>query len=104
MAENLVFKGKLVWFDLDWFGLVWFGFWKCSPLRRSYLVYMPNLSSLGALCILQLISNYVDTTTKMSYTHSNTQTNGISKMLKTPVVSPGVLKILQLPKYSTCTT
>ena len=23
MAENLAFKGKLVWFGLDWFGLVW---------------------------------------------------------------------------------
>ena len=26
MAENLVFKEKLVWFGLVWFGLVCFGF------------------------------------------------------------------------------
>ena len=25
MAENLAFKGKLVWFGLVWIGLVWFG-------------------------------------------------------------------------------
>ena len=24
MAENLAFKGKLVWFGFDWFSLVWF--------------------------------------------------------------------------------
>ena len=92
MAENLAFKGKLVWFGLDLFGLVWFGFGCCGPLRRSYLVYMPNLSSLGALCILQLILNYVDITTKMSYTHSSKHSSRISDFLKTPVVPTGVLK------------
>ena len=25
MAENLAFKGKLVWFGLVWIGLVWLG-------------------------------------------------------------------------------
>ena len=25
MAENLAFKGNLIWFGLDWFSLVWFG-------------------------------------------------------------------------------
>jgi len=28
MAENLVFKGKLVLFCLDWFSLVWFVMWQ----------------------------------------------------------------------------
>ena len=58
MTENLVFKGKLVWFGLVgfglvwlgflcWFGLVWFGILCCSPLGRSYLAYIPNLRSIG---------------------------------------------------------
>ena len=62
MAENLAFKGKLAWFGLDWFRFVWI--LMLQSIKDSYLVYMPNLSSLGALCILQLILNYVDITKK----------------------------------------
>ena len=25
MAENLTFKGNMLWFGLDWFSVVWFG-------------------------------------------------------------------------------
>ena len=71
MAENLAIKGKLVWFGLVWFSLVWFGFWCCSLLRRSYSTYIPNLSSLSNLCILQLRLIYVDIT-KKSLTHKQT--------------------------------
>ena len=39
MAENLAFKGKLVWFGLDWFSLVWFVFfvvWLVRLCQEKY--------------------------------------------------------------------
>ena len=47
MGEILAFIEKMVGFGLDWIGLVWFGFSYFSPLKRSYLAYIPNLSSIG---------------------------------------------------------
>ena len=47
MAENLAFKGKLVWFGLVWFDLVWFVFlWSGSLdcVRRSSV---QNLTAIG---------------------------------------------------------
>ena len=44
MADNLAFKGKMVWFGLVWNGLVWYG-----------LVFLPKLC-LGS------VKNPYDTT------------------------------------------
>ena len=69
MSENLAFKGKMVRFGLEWFGLVWFGFLCFCSLRWSLLAYVPNLSSLCALCVLQLILLCVVPTFKMCDIH-----------------------------------
>ena len=49
MAENLAFKGKLVWFGLDWFSLVWFVFlWSDSLdyVRHSIEYRLYKLDSM----------------------------------------------------------
>ena len=61
---------------------------------------MPNLSSLGALCILQLTLNLEDITTKMSYTQALKHSSRISDFLKTPVVPTGGLKIKKFMKWN----
>jgi len=47
MAENLAFKGKLVWFGLDWFSLVWFGFLLSGSLDYVRRISVQNLTAIG---------------------------------------------------------
>merc|ERR1711888_501008 len=68
----------MVHFGLDWFGLF---FCLCfSSLRWSELAYIPNLSSLCALCVLQLRLICVVPTFKMC-----------QSVFKTPVVYGSLL-------------
>ena len=56
---------KEKWFGFVWNGFVWFGFLCFCSLSWSLLAYVPNLSSLCALCVLQLILLCVVPTFKM---------------------------------------
>ena len=79
------------WFGLVWIGLIWFGFWRCSPLRRSYLVYMPNLSYLGSLFSvyhtidIKLCRHYYKKILHMDRRTADGYTCGIFQIKNTPV-------------------
>ena len=99
MSENLAFKGKMVRFGLDWFGLVQFGFLCFSSLRWSELAYVPNLSSLCALCVLQLRLVCVVLTFQMCHNFFFFFFLNIVDPRTLPCYARAVLKIILIDKY-----